>query len=41
MLPDDLKHHPKYDRFLPHKAKYIKSNESIIDIGANIVDTLD
>ena len=32
--------HPKYDRFLPTVIGKIKENEVIIDIGANIGDTL-
>lgn len=30
----------KYDKFLPHLATYIKNNEAIIDIGANVGDSL-
>jgi FkbM family methyltransferase len=40
MLPIYQANHPKYDRFLPHLAKYIKHSETIIDIGANVGDTL-
>ena len=32
--------YPKYDRFLPNVIREIKENEVIIDIGANIGDTL-
>ena len=39
-LPDLKKSYPKYDRFLPHLSKYILKNETIIDIGANVGDTL-
>jgi FkbM family methyltransferase len=32
--------HPKYDRFLPHLAKFISQQETIVDVGANVGDTL-
>ena len=32
--------YPEYDKFLPNKVKDFKDNESIIDIGANVGDTL-
>ncbi len=32
--------YPKYDRFLPNVIRNIKENEAIIDIGANVGDTL-
>jgi FkbM family methyltransferase len=32
--------HPRYDRFLPHLARFIKADQSIIDIGANVGDSL-
>lgn len=40
MLPDHQKAHPKYDKLLPIISKYINQNEMIIDIGANVGDTL-
>lgn len=40
MLPTYQRHHPKYDRFLPHLAKYIVSSDTVIDVGANVGDTL-
>lgn len=40
LLPDYQKTHPKYDRFLPHLAKYATPEDTIIDIGANVGDTL-
>jgi FkbM family methyltransferase len=40
LLPTHQKNHPKYDRFLPHIAKYIDRSGTIIDIGANVGDTL-
>ena len=46
MLPADHRlpiyqhQHPKYDRFLPHIAKKIAANATIIDVGANCGDTL-
>lgn len=32
--------HPLYDRFLPHLCKYLESNSTVVDIGANCGDTL-
>jgi FkbM family methyltransferase len=40
LLPEYQKTHPKYDRFLPHLAKHIVQPATIIDIGANVGDTL-
>ena len=40
MLPTYQQHHPKYDRFLPHLAKYIQPSDTVIDVGANVGDTL-
>ena len=40
MRPIYQEHHRKYDRFLPHLVKYIGDGESIIDVGANVGDTL-
>ena len=40
LLPEYQKRHPKYDRFLPHLAKFIAPSDTIIDIGANVGDTL-
>lgn len=40
LLKDFHKTHPKYDRFLPHLSKYIGKKETVIDIGANVGDTL-
>jgi FkbM family methyltransferase len=40
MLPTYQRHHPKYDRFLPHLAKYIEPSDTVIDVGANVGDTL-
>ena len=40
MLPDYQKANPKYDKLLPIISKYINQNEMIIDIGANVGDTL-
>jgi len=39
-LPDYQRAHPKYDRFLPHLVKYIDQSDTVIDIGANVGDTL-
>lgn len=38
-LPLYQQSHKLYDRFLPVLSKYFKSNETIIDIGANVGDT--
>ena len=40
LLPEHQKKHPKYDRFLPHLAKYATAADTIVDIGANVGDTL-
>lgn len=40
MLPTYQREHPNYDRFLPHLAKYFAGNDTIIDVGANVGDTL-
>lgn len=40
MLPVYQKQHPKYDRFLPHLAKYLQPSATVIDVGANVGDTL-
>jgi FkbM family methyltransferase len=32
--------HPLYDRFLPHLAKYLPDNSLVVDVGANVGDTL-
>lgn len=39
-LPIYQQQHPRYDRFLPHLAKGIAANTTIIDVGANCGDTL-
>lgn len=39
-LPEYQKAHPKYDRFLPHIAKFLNPSDVVIDIGANVGDTL-
>ena len=39
-LPDYQKNHRDYDRFLPHLVKYLENDSLVIDIGANIGDTL-
>lgn len=39
-IPKYQKLFKKYDKFLPHLATYIKNNETIIDIGANVGDSL-
>lgn len=40
MLPVYQKAHPFYDRFLPHLAQYMPLNGVVIDVGANVGDTL-
>lgn len=39
-LPDYQLAHPNYDRFLPHIATYLPSESVVIDVGANVGDTL-
>ena len=39
-LPDNLLRFPYYDRFLPHFVKYLPINTSVVDVGANVGDTL-
>ncbi len=40
MLPANLRGHPRYDRFLPHLAAQVAPGAAIVDIGANVGDTL-
>jgi FkbM family methyltransferase len=40
LLPDSQKIHPRYDKFLPHLSKYLTKMETMVDIGANVGDTL-
>ena len=40
LLPSYQKKHLKYDRFLPHLVKYVTPLDTIVDIGANVGDTL-
>ena len=40
MLPIYKNLYPKYDRFLPHFAKYLGKNGTVVDVGANVGDTL-
>ena len=39
-LPDYQFSHPYYDRFLPHLVSYLPSHSVVIDVGANVGDTL-
>ena len=39
-LPNYQSDHPDYDKFLPHLVKYLAKDSLVIDIGANIGDTL-
>jgi FkbM family methyltransferase len=40
MFPTYQKNNSEYDKFLPYLAKYIPNTDCIIDIGANVGDTL-
>ena len=39
-LPQYIRRHPQYDRFLPFLASYLPGDYSVIDVGANVGDTL-
>ena len=39
-LPDHQKSHRFYDRFLPHFVQYLPSGSTVVDVGANVGDTL-
>lgn len=39
-LPDLQKIYPYYDKFLNHFVKYLPSNSIVVDVGANVGDTL-
>lgn len=39
-LPDYQNTHPYYDKFLPHIVQYLPNNTLVIDVGANVGDTL-
>jgi FkbM family methyltransferase len=39
-LPAYRQAHPNYDRFLPHLASYFDRQDTVIDVGANVGDTL-
>lgn len=40
LLPEYQKNFAKYDRFLPHLVQHLSSDATIVDIGANVGDTL-
>jgi FkbM family methyltransferase len=40
LLPAYQKEHKKYDRFLPHLVSFIEDKKTVIDVGANVGDTL-
>jgi FkbM family methyltransferase len=40
LLPLYQKHHKLYDRFLPHISKYLASESTVVDVGANCGDTV-
>ncbi|WJS02765.1 FkbM family methyltransferase [Roseibium aggregatum] len=39
-LPAYQSKHKNYDRFLPHLARYLHAGDVVIDVGANVGDTL-
>jgi FkbM family methyltransferase len=39
-LPRSLKEHPLYDRFLPYLASKLPQGSAVIDVGANVGDTV-
>lgn len=39
-LPNYLRRHPRYDRFLPHLAHFLEVGSTVVDVGANCGDTL-
>ena len=39
-LPDLLRHHPRYDHFLPQLAASLQAGDLVVDVGANVGDTL-
>lgn len=39
-MPEYRTSHSRYDTFLPHLAKHVSPDETIIDVGANVGDTL-
>lgn len=40
LLPLHQKNHLKYDRFLPHLVRYMDDSAVVVDVGANVGDTL-
>lgn len=40
LLPEYQKDHPDYDRFLPHLVSYLNEGDVVVDVGANVGDTL-
>jgi FkbM family methyltransferase len=40
LLPDYKNDNPYYDSFLPHLVKYLPAKSLVIDVGANVGDTL-
>jgi len=40
MLPEYLQQYPHYDRFLPRLARHVPAGTTIVDVGANVGDTL-
>ena len=39
-LPAYQRDHPYYDKFLPHLVKHLPANTLVVDVGANVGDTL-
>jgi FkbM family methyltransferase len=39
-LPEYQRNHPEYDRFLPHLGKYLNDSDLVVDVGANVGDTM-
>jgi FkbM family methyltransferase len=40
LLPTYRKEHKLYDRFLPHISRYLETNSTVVDVGANCGDTV-
>ena len=40
LMPEYQKNFAKYDRFLPHLVQHLSSDATVVDIGANVGDTL-
>lgn len=40
LLPEYQRDHPLYDRFLPHMARFLRTDGVVVDVGANVGDTV-